>query len=82
MLFIPFSFISADKDALTLDGDTGEALVNNEVVLRLGDTLKVKVISVDKKNRSITGAPAEPVGGLMLPDPYQPKDSRNAKEAR
>ena len=79
MHFIPFSFISSDKDTLTLDGDNGEALVNNEVVLRLGDTLKVKVISVDKKNRSITGAPAEPVGGLMLPDPYQTRESRNSR---
>lgn len=81
MMFIPFSFICGDKDSLTLDGDTGQALVKDQVVLRLGDLLKVRVISVDKKNRSITGAPAEPVGGLMLPDPYQSRDPRAGKKA-
>ena len=74
MIFIPFSFMSPDKDSLTLDGEHGIALKGMETVLKLGDPIKVKIVAVDKENRSVTGAPAESIGGVLLPDPYAKKD--------
>lgn len=74
MIFIPFSFMSPDKDSLTLDGEHGIALKGTETVLKLGDPIKVKIVAVDKENRSVTGAPAESIGGVLLPDPYAKKD--------
>ena len=62
--------MSPDRDSLVLDGDRGIALKGNETVLKLGDTVNIKIIEVDKENRSVTGAPAESIGGVMLPDPY------------
>lgn len=73
MIFVPFSFMSTSKELLTLSGDTGEMIVNGEVVYKLGDAIKVKIVEVNKATRSVIGAPVEPVGGLMLPDPYAPK---------
>lgn len=70
MVFVPFCFMSPDRDSLVLDGDRGIALKGNETVLKLGDTVNIKIIEVDKENRSVTGAPAESIGGVMLPDPY------------
>lgn len=74
MIFVPFSFMSPDKESLTLDGERGVALKGTETVLKLGDPIKVKIITVDKENRSVTGAPAESIGGVMLPDPYAKRD--------
>lgn len=74
MIFVPFSFMSPDKESLTLDGERGIALKGTETVLKLGDPIKVKIITVDKENRSATGAPAESIGGVMLPDPYAKRD--------
>ncbi len=82
MVFVPFSMISDNKEALTLSGDTGEIIVNNEVVYRLGDEIALKVIEVNKKTRSIIAAPCESVGGLMLPDPYTPKKAKPAPKRR
>lgn len=73
MIFVPFSYISESKEYLTLQGDTGEAFVNGEVVKRLGDKIKIKIVEVNKETRSVIGAPVEPFGGLILPDPYAPK---------
>lgn len=75
MIFVPFSFMSADRDSLTMDGDRGLVLKGTEVVLKLGDPIKVKIVDVDKENRSITGAPIESIGGVMLPDPYVKRDA-------
>lgn len=74
MIFVPFSFMSPDKESLTLDGERGVALKGTETVLKLGDPIKVKIITVDKENRSVTGAPAESIGGVMLPDPYAKRE--------
>ena len=69
MLFVPLSLISADKTAAETSNATGELLVNGQCALRLGDPLKVRVVEVNKTTRSLVGAPAESVGGLILPDP-------------
>src|SRR5574344_721039 len=73
MIFFLFFFIFTSKELLTLSGDTGEMIVHGEVVYKLGDAIKVKIVEVNKATRSVIGAPVEPVGGLMLPDPYAPK---------
>jgi exoribonuclease-2 len=77
MIFVPFSFMSPDRDSMTLDGDEGVALVGGKVALKLGDPIKVRIIEVDHENRSITGAPVESIGGVMLPTP-EPRQKRTA----
>ena len=77
MVFIPFSHISSSKEDLVLASDTGEALVKGNVVKRLGDKLKVRIVEVNKETRSIVGAPCEPFGGLILPDPATLKRGGN-----
>ncbi|MGN0908431.1 MAG: exoribonuclease II [Succinivibrio sp.] len=76
MIFVPFSFMSPDRDSMTLDGDEGVALVGGKVVLKLGDPIRVRLIEVDHENRSITGAPAESIGGVMLPVPEPRQKAR------
>lgn len=78
MIFVPFSFMSPDRDSMTLDGDEGVALVGGKVALKLGDPIKVRIIEVDHENRSITGAPVESIGGVMLPTPEPRRQARPA----
>lgn len=78
MIFVPFSFMSPDRDSMTLDGDEGVALVGGKVALKLGDPIKVRIIEVDHENRSITGAPVESIGGVMLPVPEPRRSARSA----
>ena len=82
MVFIPFSYISSSKEDLVLASDTGEALVKGNVVKRLGDKLKVRIVEVNKETRSIVGAPCEPFGGLILPDPATLKRGGNRPNRR
>lgn len=77
MIFVPFSFISESKEDLILSGDTGEAFVKGNLVKRLGDLIKVRIVEVNKETRSVVGAPSEPFGGLILPDPSASKRNRN-----
>ena len=77
MIFVPFSFISESKEDLILSGDTGEAFVKGNLVKRLGDPIKVRIVEVNKETRSVVGAPSEPFGGLILPDPSASKRNRN-----
>ncbi|MGN1281251.1 MAG: exoribonuclease II [Succinivibrio sp.] len=82
MLFIPFSYISENKEDLILQGDTGEAYVKGQLVKRLGDKLSVRVVEINKETRSIIGAPAEPFGGLILPDPGAVKKNARRPASR
>ncbi len=82
MIFVPFSFMSPDRDSMTLDGDEGVALVGGKVALKLGDPIKVRIIEVDHENRSITGAPVESIGGVMLPVPEPRRSARPDRPAR
>lgn len=76
MIFIPASFVSDDKTAMEFSALTGELLVHGVPALRLGDILKVRIFEVNKTTRSILGCPAEPVGGLKLPDPQTVNQGR------
>lgn len=76
MIFIPFSYISSSKEDLTLQGDTGEIFVKGELVNKLGDEIKVRVVEVNHETRSIVGAPAVSIGGLILPDPDELKKAK------
>lgn len=82
MIFVPFSFMSPDRESLTMDGDHGMVLKGTETVLKLGDPIKVRIIEVDKDNRSVTGAPAESIGGVMLPDPQKRETPRRNANGR
>ena len=73
MIFIPFSYISADKESLILDSDNGEIIVNGKTEKRLADTIKVKIAEVNHDTRSIIGALAEPIGNLPLLNPEDVK---------
>ncbi|MBQ9273363.1 MAG: exoribonuclease II [Succinivibrio sp.] len=83
-VFIPFSFLTRDRDALTLDGDQGVVLVQGKSVMRLGDHLKVRIVEIDDEARNITAAPTEGIGGLMLPEPKpkQAADNRGTGRRR
>ena len=76
MIFIPFSYISSSKVDLTLQGDTGDIFVKGELVNKLGDDIKVRVVEVNHETRSIVGAPAVSIGGLILPDPDELKKAK------
>lgn len=73
MIFIPFSYICADKESLILDSDNGEIIVNGKTEKRLADTIKVKIAEVNHDTRSIIGALAEPIGNLPLLNPEDVK---------
>lgn len=81
-VFVPGSFITDDKAAIEFSSGSGEVLVNGKTVLRLGDPIKVRIAEVNKATRSIVAAPAEPVGGLKLPDPETVKQQRSAAQQR
>lgn len=69
MVFIPSVFISESRDSFTLDGDQGCLYVENKCKLRLGDKIKIKLVEINRQNRSITATLASAIEGLILPDP-------------
>ena len=79
MVFVPFSYISDNKEDLRLVSDIGIALVKNQVVKKLGDKINVRIVEINKETRSIIAAPCEPFGGLMLPNPERNKKKTNFK---
>ncbi|MGN0901895.1 MAG: exoribonuclease II [Succinivibrio sp.] len=82
MIFVPFSYISSNKDDLTLLGDTGEVVVKGETVKRLGDPIKVRIAEINENTRSIIGAPAESIGSLMMVDIEELKKKKPGSNGR
>lgn len=67
-VFIPISLFSSEKDNLEFSMTTGQILYKGEPILRLGDAIKVRLVSIDKENRSIVGTPVELPADLPLPN--------------
>lgn len=65
--FLPASMIGADKHLFELNANTGELLVNNQVKLRLGDIIEVKISSLNRDTRSIVLSLVHGIEGLPLP---------------
>ncbi len=69
MVFVPSVFISESRDAFILDGEQGCLFVDNKCKLRLGDKIKLRIVEINRQNRSITATLALAIEGLILPDP-------------
>lgn len=62
-IFIPMSLFCANRDDVDFDNNLGVIRFKGEVALKLGDAIKVRIVNIDKINRSIVGAPvALPLG--------------------
>ncbi len=66
-IFIPISLVSAERD-LDFDFSKGRVTFNGETVFELGDIIKVRLVQIDKINRSIVGTPVELPLNLPLPN--------------
>ena len=60
----------------------GRVLYKKEPILYLGDTLKVRLVNVDKITRSIVGTPVELPNDLPLPNIEEIMQRRREQAAR
>ena len=81
-IFIPMSFFSTSRDDVEFDMDSGRVFYKGEKVLELGDTFKVRLVSVDKINRSIVGAPVELPVAIPLPNVEELMAKRAQQQSR
>ena len=58
-IFVPMSLFSSDRDNIDFNSAEGRITFKSEEIFCLGDPIKVRIVSIDKANRSIVGAPAE-----------------------
>lgn len=76
-VFIPMSLFSAERDKLEFSLTSGEVLYNDEPVLRLGDSIDVRLVNIDRENRSIIGTPVSLPADLPLPNIEEIMQKRN-----
>lgn len=76
MIFVPSSLMAAERQSLDFNLDEGKVFVGGQCVLRLGDSISVRIAEINKAYRSIVGTVTESVGGLMLPDVQKVQASR------
>lgn len=81
-IFVPMSLFSGLRDDIFFDMALGQVLYKKEPVVRLGDTLKVRLVSVDKNTRSIVGTPVELPHDLPLPNIEETMQRRRELAAR
>ena len=81
-IFIPNSLFSGVRDDLEFDMVLGRVLYKKEPILYLGDTLKVRLVNVDKITRSIVGTPVELPNDLPLPNIEEIMQRRREQAAR
>lgn len=68
-VFIPMSLFSADVTKIEFSCESGQVIYEgNQILYRLGDVLQVRLVSVDRVNRSIIAAPVALPLGLELVD--------------
>lgn len=65
MGFLPASAIADDRKLFEINSITGELLVNNQVKLKLGDIIEVKIASINKEYRSIVLSLVHGIEGLV-----------------
>ncbi len=81
-IFIPNSLFSGVRDDLEFDMVLGRVIYKKEPILYLGDTLKVRLVNVDKITRSIVGTPVELPNDLPLPNIEEIMQRRREQAAR
>ena len=81
-IFIPMSLFSAQRDDLEFDNAKGRIFYQGEVVYSLGDSLKVRIVDINKETRSIVGAPVELPLNLPLVNVEEMLARRNATQRR
>lgn len=81
-IFIPISLFTNDKDNLELDMNMGKVLYKGDTALCLGDSIKVRLISIDKENRSIVGTPIELPKDIPLPNVEEVMQKRQSQQNR
>lgn len=70
-IFIPASTFATAKDDVEFKSAIGVITAHGNVALKLGDTIDIKIIDINKATRSIVGAPLVGLQGVVLPDPTQ-----------
>ncbi|CAM3790357.1 Exoribonuclease 2 [Vibrio aerogenes CECT 7868] len=61
-IFVPGALILDNKERITCNGDSGQIIIDNHVVFRLGDVLPVILTEVNQENRNIVAKPVETFG--------------------
>ncbi|WP_281503516.1 exoribonuclease II [Anaerobiospirillum sp. NML120449] len=79
-IFVPGSFIISKRDVVDFDTVNGQVTYMGEVAFRLGDPIKVRIVSIEKITRSIVGAPAELPLGMPVPDADKVMENRREKQ--
>ena len=70
-LFLSASTFATAKDDVEFKSAIGVITAHGNVALKLGDTIDIKIIDINKATRSIVGAPLVGLQGVVLPDPTQ-----------
>ena len=79
-IFVPGSFIISKRDVVDFDTVNGQVTYMGKVAFRLGDPIKVRIVSIEKITRSIVGAPAELPLGMPVPDADKVMENRREKQ--
>lgn len=58
-IFVPMSLFSSDRDNIEFNNAEGRIYFDGEEIFCIGDPIKVRIVNIDKTNRSIVGAPVE-----------------------
>lgn len=67
-IFIPMSLFCATRDDVEFDNAKGKITYKGADAFKLGDAIKVRIVNIDKLNRSIVGAPVELPLDMPLPN--------------
>ena len=81
-IFVPMSLFSAQRDDLEFDNSKGRIFYKGDVVYSLGDTMKVRIVDINKETRSIVGAPVELPLDLPLVNVEEMLDKRAKNQRR
>ena len=81
-IFVPMSLFSAQRDDLEFDNSKGRIFYKGDVVYSLGDTMKVRIVDINKETRSIVGAPVELPLNLPLVNVEEMLDKRAKNQRR
>lgn len=81
-IFIPMSLFCATRDDIEFDNAKGMITYKGEVAFKLGDAIKVRIVNIDKINRSIVGAPVELPLEMPLPNVEELLASRREGQRR
>lgn len=81
-IFIPISLFSGERDNIEFNMNEGKVFFNNQPIFKLGDAIKVRLVNIDKMNRSIVGTPAELPEGVRYPNIEEALQKRRDNQNR